>query len=240
MKTQLLIGAALLVASSLLAADPKDEVKNAAKKLADAGSYGWKMTSDFGAGGGGGGGNRPQAGPTMGKFANGIVQITRTRGDTTTEAYLKGDKGAIQTQDGWQSLSELMEDSGGQNRGRFMARTYQNFKAPAVEVAELVGKVKELKKEGDAYTGELTAEGVKSFFTFGRPGGNAPEVANPKGTVKIWTKDGVVSKYEYNVKGTMTFNNNDRDIDRTTTVEINNVGNTKVEVPAAAKSKLES
>lgn len=234
MKTQLLLGVALMMATSLLAADPKDEVKSAAKKLADAGGYSWKTTTDMGGGGGG-----RQFGPTTGKFANGMVQLTRTRGDNTTEAYLKDGKGAIQTQEGWQSLAELLDDSSGQNRGRFMARTYQNFKAPAVEVAELAGKVKELKKEGETYTGELTAEGVKSFFTFGR-GGNAPEVANPKGTVKIWTKDGVISKYEYHLQGTMTFNNNDRDFDRATTVEINNVGSTRIEVPAAAKAKLQS
>ena len=34
------------------------------------------------------------------------------------------------------------------------------------------------------------------------------------------------------------FNDNERDIDRTTTVEISNIGTTKVTVPPDAKSKL--
>ena len=36
----------------------------------------------------------------------------------------------------------------------------------------------------------------------------------------------------------MTFNGEDRDIDRTTTVEIKDVGTTKIDVPEAAKTKL--
>jgi hypothetical protein len=37
----------------------------------------------------------------------------------------------------------------------------------------------------------------------------------------------------------MTFNGEDRDVNRTTTVDITDVGTTKVEIPADAKSKLE-
>ena len=56
--------------------------------------------------------------------------------------------------------------------------------------------------------------------------------------MKFWLKDGLLTKYEFNVKGTMSFNGNEFDNDRTTTVEIKNVGSTKVEVPEEAKKKL--
>jgi hypothetical protein len=56
--------------------------------------------------------------------------------------------------------------------------------------------------------------------------------------VKFWLKDGALSKYQFNVKGTMSFNGNDREIDRTTTVEIKDVGTTKLTVPEEAKKKL--
>jgi hypothetical protein len=36
----------------------------------------------------------------------------------------------------------------------------------------------------------------------------------------------------------MTFNGEDRDIDRTTTTEFKDIGTTKIEVPEAAKKKL--
>jgi hypothetical protein len=79
------------------------------------------------------------------------------------------------------------------------------------------------------------------MLTMGRPGGgggNAPEPKDPKGSVKIWLKDGVLAKYEYKVQATMSFQGNDMDIDRTTTVEIKDVGSAKVEVPEEAKKKL--
>jgi len=56
--------------------------------------------------------------------------------------------------------------------------------------------------------------------------------------VKFWLKEGALSKYEVKVKGTVSFNGNEFDNDRTTTVEIKDVGSTKVEVPAEARKKL--
>jgi hypothetical protein len=63
-------------------------------------------------------------------------------------------------------------------------------------------------------------------------------VANAKGSVKIWVKDGVISKYEFKVSGTVTMGGNDRDVDSTTTVEVKDVGATKITLPDDAKSKL--
>jgi hypothetical protein len=157
--------------------------------------------------------------------------------DNTTEAVKKGDKGAIKTPDGWQSLSEAA--SGDPGPATYMARRLQTFKAPAAQVEELADKVKELKKDGDVYSGELTAEGAKSQLMFGgRGGGNAPEISGAKGSVKFWVKDGVLSKYEIKVQGKVSFNGNDRDVDRTTTIEIKGIGSTKVQVPDDAKKKL--
>jgi hypothetical protein len=247
MKTQILIGTMSLLAGSLLAADAKEEIKAAAAKLGESG-YCWKMTTESaGGGGGGGGGGRMTPGPVEGKAGkDGTICLKMTRGETTTEAFLKGEKGAVKTQDGWQALSELSQagggggggGGGGQGRGNFLGRMLRNYKAPAVQAAEIVGKVKELTKDGDACAGALTEEGAKSLMTLGARGGNAPEVSDAKGTFKAWVKDGVLAKYQYNVQGKMSFNGNEREINRTVTVEIKDVGKTAVEVPAEAKSKM--
>lgn len=245
MNRTIAFSAAFTLAASLLAADAKEEVKAAAKKLADASGYSWKATTEMGGGGGGGGGGR-FGGPTEGKtLKDGTICLVMTRGENTFEAFKKGEKGAFKTQDGWQSLADATAGGGGGgggqgNPGRFMGRTIQNYKAPAEEAADMAAKVKALKKEGDAWVGELTEEGAKSFMTFGRGGGggNAPEISGAAGTVKFWTKDGVLSKYEYNLKGSMNFNGNERALDRTTTVEIKDVGATKLEIPAEAKAKM--
>jgi hypothetical protein len=62
---------------------------------------------------------------------------------------------------------------------------------------------------------------------------------NAKIALKMWVKDGVLNKITTHVTGTINFNGEDRDIDRTTTVEISDIGSTKVELPDEAKKKLE-
>jgi hypothetical protein len=258
MKRNILVTAILLAAGSLLAAEAKDELAGAAKKLADASNYSWTttVTNAGGRGGGGGGGGRrggfggPGAQNIQGKIEKGgYIVLTFGAGENTMQGVVKGDKGALQTPDGWQALAELTADNGGgggggggRGRGMMMARRLQNTKGPAVDVTTLLGKVKSVTKSEDGYAAELTEEGAKSLLTFGpgRGGGNGPEIDNPKATAKFWVKDGVLAKYETHATGTMTFNGNEINRDTTTTVEIKNVGNTKVEVPNEAKKKLES
>lgn len=238
MKTKTLFCALTLLAGSLAIAQaaPQDEIKAAAKKLGD--NYSWKSTVENANG-------RGFGGPTEGKMADGTTFISMTRRDNTVEAVLVStNKGALKTQDGWRSLSEAAEDSGdgGFNWTAFTARMLQNHKAPSEEAVELAGQAQELKQEGDVYSGALTEAGAKSLLSFrrGRGGNNdGPEISNAKGSVKFWVKDGQLTKYESKVQGTVSFNGNDREVDRTTTVEIKDVGTTKVEVPEEAKKKLQ-
>ncbi len=229
--TVLFSAAAVLVATTVVAADsnPKDEITAAAKKLGDDSNYSWRTTvavpedAPF------------KPGPTEGKTEKGgVTLLAMTFGDNETKAVLKGEKGAASNPEGeWRSLDELANAEG---PGRFMGMFLRNFKAPAAQAAELASFSKELKKDGDAYASDLTEEGAKAFLTF-RRGGNAT-VSNPKGSVKFWIKDGALTKYEFHVKGSVSFNGNDFDQDRTTTVVIKDVGTTKVTVPEEAKKKL--
>jgi hypothetical protein len=225
-----LTAVAILTASTAaLYAAPKDDVAAAAKKLADADNYSWKSTTE-------GGFSSTAQGQTQ---KDGLTHVSSTFGDNTVEIVLKGDKGAMKTEDGWKAASEVAADAQGPQR--FIARMVQNFKSPATQGKELAEKTTELKKDDDAWAGDLTEEGAKSLMTFGRRGGNAnaPAIAKARGTAKFWVSaDGVLTKFQYNVKGTMTINNEDRDVDRTTTIEIKDIGTTKVEVPAEAKAKL--
>ena len=232
MKTNLLIGSLTLVAGSLLAADLKDTVTSAAKKLADSDNYSWKQTIENAGGGGFG------AGTAEGKAQkNGYVWLSMSMRDNTIEAVKKGDKGAIKTDEGWRSVAEASE--GERGPATFMARRVQNFKAPAAQAEELVGKAKELKQDGDTYGGDLPEDAAKSLLMFGgRGGGNGPEISGAKASVKFWVKDGVLSKYQTHVKGSVSFGGQDRDVDRTTTVEIKDIGSTKISVPEEAQKKL--
>ncbi len=236
MRKQLLFGMLALMAGSLMVAPaaPKDDVKAAAKKLGD--NYSWKATVENAGGGRGFGG-----GASEGKTAGGETWVSRPMRDTTIEAFLSGtNKGAIKTPEGWRSLREAAQDDGGGfNPVMFTARMLQEFKGPAAQAAELAEQAQELKADGEALSGDLTEAGAKNLLTFRpREGGDGPEVRGAKGSVKFWIKDGQITKYQFKVQGTVSFGGNDRDVDRTTTIEIKDVGTTKVEVPAEAKTKL--
>jgi hypothetical protein len=235
MKRSLICGTLVLLAGSLLAAD-SDDVKSAARKLADKANYSWKTTVTVPEGGGG----RFRPGPTEGKTEkDGFTSVSMSFGDNTMQAVLKGDKAAVTTPEGgWQSLAEL---SGEDGPGRFIGPMVRNIKTPAAQAEDLAAQAKNLKKDGAAYSADLTEDGAKALLTFGprRGGGEGPTVSNAKGSVKFWVQDGLLSKYEFKVQGTVSFNGNDRDVDRTTTIEIKDLGTTKVDVPEEAKKKLQ-
>ena len=92
MKRNVLVCIVLTLAGSMIAAEsgPKDDVAEAAKKLADAGNYAWKTTVEFG----------NFTGETEGKTdKEGMVSLSMSFGDNTTEAFLKNGKGAVKAAD---------------------------------------------------------------------------------------------------------------------------------------------
>ena len=132
------------------------------------------------------------------------------------------------------------DGNGGFNPTMFIARMVQSYKVPAVEAASLADSAKELKSDAGVISGDLTEAGAKELLSFRRRrgGGEGPTVTNPKGSVKFWIADGRLVKYQYHVQGTVSFNGNDRDVDRTTTVAIKDVNTTKLDVAADAKKLL--
>ncbi len=233
MKKRILSGLAALIASSLMAADstPKEMVTAAAKKLGAQTNYTWTATvvvpddAPF------------KPGPTQGKAEKeGFVVLSLSIFDNQIQAVLKGKKGAATTEDGsWKTTEELEQQEG---PGRFMSIVLRVIKRPADEAAELASFAKDLTKDGDTYVSDLTEEGAKALQTFKMPGGDSMSVNEAKGSAKFWIKEGVLTKYEFKLKGKMRFGDNEFPNDRTTTVEIKDVNNTKVEVPEAAKKKL--
>jgi hypothetical protein len=229
MKIKILFSILTLAAAPLLAADssPKDEITAAAKKVAQKEVYAWRTTNDF----------NGFVSTSDGKAnKEGLVWMAVTFGDTTTEVFLKSGKGAVKQPDqDWQSLADLENDPGPIH---FLARRLQTFKAPADQVQDLASKAKELKKEGDVYSGDLTEAGAKELLSFGGRGGNGPGPKNAKGSVKLWTKDGQLTKYELKLSGTVKFGDDDQDLEGVATVEIKDAGKAKLDVPEGAKKKL--
>jgi len=235
MKKTFPVLAAVLYTTLLLAADsnPKDVLASAAKKLADQPNYSWKSTVEMP--------DQP-TGTVEGKTEkDGATVLAMARGEQSFAGVLKGTKGAIKTDEGWKSLTEASDQSKGQTgANRFVARLLQNFRAPSTGVADLAAKAQDLKLADGVYSSLLSEEAVKELLMYRNRGGGgtSPEVNGAKGSIKFWIKDGSLSKYEYKVQGTFSFNGSDRDINRTHTTEIKDVGTTKVTVPDEAAKKL--
>ena len=238
MKKFLALATVGLFGVSLLGAadDAKADVKAAAKKLADKANYSWTSTAKSEGGpGGGGGGGRFGGGATEGQTADGIVYLKSTFGDRTMHTAAKGEKVIVKGEEEWET-----PDADAQGPGRFAAQRMRNFKAPAVEAADLADKAKSLQSKDGVTGGDLTEEAVKGLLSAGRrPNADTPAPKDAKGSVKFWIKDGALTKYEYNVQGkVMGRDDQEMSINRTTTIEIKDAGKTKLTLPEDAKKKL--
>lgn len=251
MTKQLILTAALL--SGLLAyasAEDKDALQAAIKQLAEKGSYSWTSTTarpGVDDNGDQEGRRRWRSGPTMGKTASGIVHLQSTFGDRTMETLIKGKKIAVKRDEGWITVEEEAAGDGGERRRRGgFARRYRDFKAPAAQAEELLGKCAGLKKDGDTYTSELSKEDATSLLSFGGrgrrggdDGGDRPEPTGVKATVTFWVSEGVLTKFETSVAGAIAFNGNERDLSRVTTIQIKDAGATTIDLGDDAKKALE-
>jgi len=235
MKHTLTLTTALLAAGAVLAADPAptNQVADAITKLKAATNYSWTSTlkianSDF------------NIGPVKGQAdKEGFAKMSQDFNDNTTEIVLKGDKVAFKGEEGWQLIAE------GGDMSSFFAVGLARNGAAAQEAGIVLKSVKEVKAlDGGALGGDFTSEGATDLMTFGprRPAGENgfPPPKNAKGSVKFWIKDGLLAKYETHLHGTVTFGDNENEMDQTRTVEIRDVGTTKMDIPADAKKKLEA
>lgn len=221
----------MLLAGSLLSAQaaPKDDVLAGVKQI-EGKSYSWTTTNVSGGG--------PFSGSSTGKAAaDGLVAVTTTMMDNSIEIVKQGAKAAIKGEAGWQSQAELANAEG---PGRFMGMMADGIRAPAAEASALLEKAGEVKLVDGTYTATFSTEAAKSIAMPFRPpaGMEGPAVSDAKASVKFWLKDGALAKYELTTSAKISFNGDDRDMGRTTTVEIKDVGTTKVEVAEAAKAKL--
>jgi hypothetical protein len=224
-----------LACASLRAADvaPTNQVSDAITKLKAASNYSWTTTtvlkdSEF------------TPGPIKGQAdKDGFAKMSQAFGDNTTEIVLKGDKVAVNGDSGWTTLDKV------EGFPAMMAGGLSRNGAAAEEAAIGLKQVKELKpQDGGVLGGDLTSEGATDMLAFGprRAAGDNqfPGPKNAKGSVKFWLKDGQLAKYEWHLLGTVSFGDNDMEMDQTKTVEIQNVGTTKMDIPAEAKKLLEA
>ena len=235
MKKALIIGLTALLAHTLSAADnsTQDKVSSAAKQLGDKPNYSWTSTTKEGDGSSG------RMGPISGKAdKTGLTYLSFEIGGVPVEVYMNGQKGTAKGMEGWQTFDDIAQTS---SVAAAVVRFLRNYKAPAVESAALSAKVKDLKDADGVVSGDLKEDAIKELlqvFSRRREGQEPPKIENPKGSVKFSIQDGALTKYEVNVQGKVTGGDRESDVDRTTTVQVKDVGTTKLELPTEAKQKM--
>jgi hypothetical protein len=235
MKQIIVLGLIGMVAHGLCAADSssKEKVTKAATSVGDKANYSW-ATATLEADGSPG-----KLGTIQGKAEkDGVTCLSFSVGGLPVEVCMKGEKGAAKALEGWQTFDEVAQAGG---TAAAVVRYLRSYKTPVAETATLVGKVKEFQEADGAIAGDLNEDAVKEMLLFGtrqREGQEPPKTTDAKGAVKFWIKDGALSKIEIKVSGKVTAGERESNINRTTTVEIKDVGTTKMDVPDEAKAKL--
>jgi hypothetical protein len=246
MKIKILFSVTTLFIGPLLAAQagPAEDITSAAQKLGNEASYSWHTTVVLPAG------TPLSPGPIDGKIEkDGLMHLTRSPiqnpppgsqfPDVTLEILARGTNILVADPDpdgGWETLAGF-QASDLVGPGRFVGDMMQHFKAPAAQAADLAGDSVHLTQTDGAYAGELSPAAAKELLAF--PADSNATVSNISGTVEFWVKDGELMKFEYKVAGTAKSGDKEDQIKRDTTVEIQDVGSTKIRVPADAQKLLQ-
>jgi hypothetical protein len=221
-------------------ADPKDDVTGAITKLSAAPNYTYTLTRTFG---------QNQIVTTVKTEKDGYTFTSTDMGGNTMESYAKGTVSVMKSPDGtWMTPAEMAAAGGGGGGGRRGGRGGVQGPAPAVQLAGWVDKLQNVAKGDDAYTADLDSDTSTALAQAsgrggrrgGGGGGTPPVIKDAKAGLKFWIADGNLTKYETHVTGTRTVNDQDMPIDSTVTTEIKDVGATRVDVPADAKTKLDA
>ncbi len=237
MKKYMVFLALALLAGPLLAADAgsRDKIINAAKQLADKNNYSWDVTvTNLNS-------RRFHFGPNEGKIEKGgYTWYSIKMNDNTTEILMQGTNAAVKPPDNsWETRAEATQGSDEPGPAMFLARMLDNFQTPPQQAEDLASKTKDIQKKDGIYTGDLTDSGAQDLLSWRRGShGNGPSVSNAKGWVKFWVEHGLLTKYQFNLQGTLNFSDNDFNVNRTTTVEIKDVWSTRITPPDEAKKKL--
>jgi hypothetical protein len=234
--------------------DDKEDLVNAAKKVADAKSYSFKGETkmELPAIGGQGGGNQdPQ------KFEGKHEAEVGTHILTDSQEVVKiGNKTASRPRAEWRVTTDGAEggDQGGGRRGgfgRMLGGMGGRARAPHEDFKDFGSKLEKVTKsdkketigeyECDVYNADLTEDAAKALLPGGGMMGRMQQQAEIeiKGKGKFWVMDGAIVKSELTASLVGSFQGNDFEMSATRTTSIFDIDKTKVTIPEDAKKAID-
>jgi hypothetical protein len=235
-KKALIFGFIGLLARTLSIAEssPLERIVSAAKQLSAQPNYSWTTTVKEGDGS-----SAPFPGLSGKAIKYGPTCLSSMMGATSSEVYLNGQKGTAKGPEGWRTFDEIAKPGG---FAAALVGYLRSYKAPSVECDTLCRELQNVKEQKGILSGELkgnvAAKEYMEFFIPRYAGQEPPKLADPKGSVKFWIEKGMLTKYQIDVQCKVTRGDQESEFHRTTTVEIKDVGTTKLEMPEGAKQKL--
>lgn len=214
---------------------PDEGLDKAAAKAAEMTNYSYKTTTTVEGLGKDGG---------VGKPVTIEVKIEKDKPwqvkGGATEAFKQGEKVIVKDGDAWKEMAKPGKPADGSKPDRkamAVNLALRGLKAPHEQVKDIGTKIKEVKREdsdgGACYSGELTEDAAKEFGAM-QSGKAAGKNATFKytGSVKVFVNgEGSITKLEIVTEGKGAVKDQEMTIKQTRTIEISEVGSTKVEVP---------
>jgi hypothetical protein len=223
----LVIGTILCLTGTALAADPVEVVSDAAKKLADTANYTWRA-------------NTYDAADAITVIQDGQTErdgdtlIKLNTGGSYVQVALRGDSAVMNVGDGWQRSDEVAD----RQATRFMSAVM----SPALVAAQIASRLDDLKPEGNEFVVQISGgevnELMRPLYSLNAIRSRSVNETGAKATVKFWITDGLLTKFQIHVTGTISRGGTNTVVDRTVTVDFRDIGSTRVSLPDQAKKKL--
>ncbi len=156
------------------------------------------------------------------------------------EQFKQGEKVIVKEGDAWKEMAKPEKPADGSKPDRkamAINMALRGLKAPHEQVKDIGTKIKDVKREdsdgGACYSGELTEDAAKEFGAIQTgKGGNKGPSFKVTGSVKVFVNgEGSITKLEIVTEGKGTVKDQEMTVKQTKTIEISEVGSTKVEVP---------
>ena len=177
---------------------------------------------------------------------NGLTFVSVVLTNRTVQGYVLGNKAYVTSaQRSWKAEPLLAK---GESPGALMTRLVRSVTPPSQEIDLLLSHKEKIEKNGDVFSGDLPESVAKKLFEGSERRSGKAEAAERKavrkeanaarGNVTLWTKEGVVTKYEIRLIGKIDLDGKEAEVMRTRTIEIKDIGTTKIDVPEKARRKL--
>ncbi len=232
-----------------LEAEARSAASEAARKLALAPSYRWTTTVATGDASAPGKG-RVILGQTE---KDGFTRVAIPAESGRLEFVTRAGKTAILLEGNWRAQARVQASAStrGGGRGGIDPRAVANFKTPAAQAVDLIGKAAAFRHDGDIIKATLSPDTARALLEAnvpprrGRPAGrgasalDAP-ITDPRGSLTFRVKAGVLTEFSLTLGGSRTILENEVNLDRTTTTKISDIGAAKVEIPEDAREIVDA